>query len=223
MKLICFTGIDGTGKTTLARATAAALNQRGVPATYLYGRTYPLLSRLLMALARISILRRVNPRRDYPGYVAAKQTQSKHGALRSIYTFSVLADYHVQLFIKLLPHLGRPKVLVADRYVYDTVISDLAVHLRYSQDDVCDSIRRFFRYFPKPMIAFLIDVPEETAFSRKNDVPHVDYLRERRPYYQALIGQPEVRIVDGKRPREALLQSVLDSLELSEVTPERAG
>ena len=43
MKLVCVTGIDGTGKTTLAHNAAAALREEGKPAVRIYGRTYPVL------------------------------------------------------------------------------------------------------------------------------------------------------------------------------------
>ena len=64
MKLICLTGIDGSGKTTLARSLARTLDEQGIPATSIYGRTYPVLSRALMLLGRIILLRGTDLWRD---------------------------------------------------------------------------------------------------------------------------------------------------------------
>ena len=47
-------------------------------------------------------------------------------------------------------------------------------------------------------LTILIDLPEEVAFSRKADMPHVDYLRERRPWYLQLRKRPEVEQFDGE-------------------------
>src|SRR5438105_3554062 len=48
VKIVCIMGIDGAGKTTLARNTVAALRARGLDAAYFYGRQYSLFSRALL-------------------------------------------------------------------------------------------------------------------------------------------------------------------------------
>jgi dTMP kinase len=212
MKLVCIIGIDGTGKTTLASKVAFTLRQQGQPAMYIYGRTFPVISRALMALGRMTLLRKENQWLDYAGYTASKKRTMRSPLLARIYTMSILLDYYVQIWLKLLPHLASRRVVVSDRYLYDTVISDLAVHLNYSDAQAGRAIQRGLRFLPKPVLTVLIDVPEEIAFSRKDDVVHIDYLRERRHWYLNLTPRPEVVLFDGQVAPQALVQSVLREL-----------
>jgi thymidylate kinase len=212
MNLVCVTGIDGAGKTTLARNIAVALRKQGRPAVYVYGRIYPVISRLLMALGRITLLRRDDPRRDYGAYIADKKRTMCNPLLAWPYTAAVLLDYYIQIWFKLLRHRFSRRIVVSDRYIYDTVISDLTVHLNYSSAQTERAIERGLRLLPMPMLTILIDLPEEVAFSRKTDVPHIDYLRERRGWYLRLIARPEVDGFDGAGSPESLLQASLSRI-----------
>lgn len=209
MKLVCLIGIDGTGKTTLARNTVAALRAQGVRSSYLYGRTVPLVSRLLMAVGRATLLRRHDLWQDYRAYAADKKRVSRHRALAWPYAASIWLDYLVQVWAKLLLRLPSGGIVVLDRYVYDTVISDLAVHLDYSPDQAMQAVERGLVLLPKPALTILLDLPEEVAFARKNDMPHVDYLRERRSRYLELQARPEVELLEADRSRQELLEETL--------------
>lgn len=215
MKLICITGIDGTGKSTLARNTVASLNEAGTPAKYIYGRTYPVLSRALMWLGRRAMLRKSEKDvwADYVGYSATKKQTMRNPILKFAYTASILTDYYVQIWLKLLPYLFSSTVIISDRYVYDTVISDLAVHLNYTQDEALRAVARGLKFVPRPTRVVLIDVPEEVAFSRKDDVPHIAYLEERRAFYQLLVERPEVMRVDGEHSPTTMRDILLENLE----------
>ena len=68
---------------------------------------------------------------------------------------------------------------------------------------------RLLKLLPRPALTVLIDVPAEVAFARKDDVRHVDYLRERRARYLRLRARPEIRPFDGEAPPEALLRALL--------------
>lgn len=209
MKLICVTGIDGAGKTTLACNMATALREQGRPAVYVYGRIYPLVSRLLMALGRITLLRQDDQWEDYRAYAASKKQAMRNPLLVWPYTAAILLDYYIQIWLKLLPHLLSRRIIVSDRYLYDTVISDLAVHLDYAPAQTERAIERGLKLLPTPTLAILIDLPEEIAFSRKTDIPHIDYLRERRHWYSRLRTRPEVERIDGTGSSESLLQESL--------------
>jgi thymidylate kinase len=212
MNLVCITGIDGAGKTTLARHIAAALRQQGRPAVYVYGRIYPVISRLLMALGRITLLRRDDPKRDYGAYTASKKRTMCNPLLAWPYTAAVLFDYYIQIWFKLLRHFFSRRIVVSDRYIYDTVISDLTVHLNYSPAQTERAVERGLRLLPMPMLTILIDLPEQVAFSRKADVPHIDYLGERRGWYLRLAARPEVERFNGAGSLESLLQASLSKI-----------
>ena len=197
MRLICITGIDGAGKTTLAKSAVEALQEAGTPASYVYGRTYPLVSRLLMAVGRAVFLRKKDIWGDYQDYERGKQSVIRNPLLAWGYTVAILLDYYLQIWLKLGPYLFSRRTILVDRYIYDTVINDLSAHLGYTLDQTMRAIERGPRLLPRPELLILIDLPEEVAFARKDDIPHIDYLRARRGLYLSLEDRSEVTTLDG--------------------------
>ena len=212
--IICIIGIDGAGKTTLAHNLVEALQSQGHEAVYLYGRTIPIISRFLMFLGRVSILHRYDPWEDYPRYNAYKKQTMSNRLLRFVYTIAIFMDYLSQIWIKLLLHFGRNRTVVLDRYIYDTVISDLAVHLNYTNAQTKKTIDRGLQVLPKPKFSFLVDLPEEVAFSRKDDMPHIEYLIERRGWYLDLESRAEMIKINGEHSQELLQQEVLSIINV---------
>jgi dTMP kinase len=219
MKLICLTGIDGSGKTTITRKLVEALNDQGYPAVYVYGRTDPFISRFIMNMGRSTILRQYNQWAHYDVYHSSKKRVMRNPLLRWIYTGTIWLDYYLQASFKLLPMVFSRKLIILDRYVYDTIISDLAVHLEYSHSQISQLIRRSFFLLPKPTLTFLIDLPAEIAFARKNDVPHLHFLSERRNLYLELLRRPEVIRLNGEESIEKLVENILSTILLKNPLP----
>jgi thymidylate kinase len=96
------------------------------------------------------------------------------------------------------------------------VINELAVQLDYSPAQTERAIERGLRLLPGPMLTILLDLPEEVAFERKTDVPHVHYLRERRGRYLELAYRPEVECLDGGVSSTTLLDAVLQRIDRQE-------
>ena len=209
MKLICLTGIDGAGKTTLAKNLVKALRDQGRSAVYIYGRTFPVVSRLLMTLGRATLLRGHDPWNHYEDYHSNKKRVMRAPWLKWVYTGAIWIDYYLQIWFKLLPWRFSNRTVVLDRYVYDTVINDLSVHLSYSVAQTDRAINRGLRWLPRPDVTFLIDLPPEVAFARKTDVPHIAYLTERSECYLRLASRPEVVRINGEETPDALLQAIL--------------
>jgi thymidylate kinase len=212
MRLVCITGIDGTGKTTLSRKLVSSLSRQGIPSKYVYGRTYPIISRLMMWLGKAIMLNQYNPWNDYPTYHSKKKQTMRNSVLRWLYSAAIYIDYFPQIIVNLLPDLFSRRIIVMDRYIYDTVINDLAVHLNYSEKEITDTILRSLFVLPVPIRTFLIDIPEEIAFARKNDIPHIDYLKERRPIYLTLKHLPNVVFLNGENSLETLEKEILTEL-----------
>lgn len=209
MELICITGMDGVGKTTLAKELVKALNCNSQRAIYRYGRVVPVLSRLLMQVGRRLFLPGYDPYKDYEEYIDKKKITMSSSIFRLGYSVAVYLDYYPQIWLKLLPLGFSTKIIVMDRFFQDTLINEIAVQLGYSLNEFKQVLSRGMRLLPEVELTILIDLPEEIAFSRKSDIPHIDYLRERRRYYHYLKDFPGILYVSGQQPFKEILQHVL--------------
>ena len=78
----------------------------------------------------------------------------------------------------------------------------------YSEEDVKKSLDKILSLFPTPNITFLVDLPEEIAYQRKDDVPSIGYLRDRRETYLHMGKECKMIILDGAMPLNELKSAV---------------
>ena len=208
-RFICFIGIDGSGKTTLARRVAGELNGD-------FHYVHNLIEARFLALplwaARSLLAGGKSRRSDHAGFSKRKRTIfSRAPFLYAIYTLVALLDYLPQMAMKVVVPLRRGEGIVSDRYVFDTAIN-MVMNRGYEISRLLRTIRSFLSVLPVPDITFLVDVPEEVAFSRKDDVPDIAYLREKRPIYIELAKRLGMPVLDGTKPVGALLDEVMERI-----------
>ncbi|MDH5459948.1 MAG: hypothetical protein OEY81_00190 [Candidatus Bathyarchaeota archaeon] len=202
--LICFTGIDGSGKSTLAKESVSILKHRGIKSQYVYSKYQPILTKPLISIGRRLFLGKRDYCKNYTQYTHTKRGLFKNRVFSLTYESLLLFDYLFQATMKVKLPLIMGKNVVCDRYVYDTVITDLAVDINYSTQKVERVIRGLFLLLPRPDITFFIDVPEEIAYCRKNDVPSIEYLRERRAVYLDISRKDKMIALDGSKTLKEL-------------------
>lgn len=216
-KLICLCGIDGSGKTTISKSLVKLLNNNNMRACYVYGRIVPLITRLGMYLGRKLILKcsKEELLNEYTKYEEYKKTTLKKSKLLILlFKYTFLLEQLIQVYIKLIPKLFRYDYIVLDRYIYDTIITDISPNLDMSTRETLTLIKRYSSFTPKPDMVILVDVPEEVAYNRKNDVPHPEYLKQRRRLYlemfKALKDDVHLKLlIDGTDD----LRSILEKLQ----------
>lgn len=200
---ICFTGIDGSGKTTHATSIVSFLIQDYVKCKYVWTRWVPITLKPVIILTKLLLFKRsiahalARSNNDYIEYRSAKRRYLKK-SLAKIWQNMVLFDYLLQVLIKIRIPLLFGKVVVCDRYVYDTLV-DFAVDSGCSKGKFTKILRRrFVPLFPKPDLLFLLDVPEEVALKRKSDIKALTHLLDRREFYLTLGNEyPFVKIIDN--------------------------
>ncbi len=215
-RLVCFTGIDGAGKTTLAQMVASHLQDQGLEAVYVYCRYSPRLMKPLLFLSRHLITGREDFYRDYSSYSEVKRkTSSKHPLLSRIYRRFLMIDYADQVRSKVSLPLNSGKLVVCDRYVFDTIATDLAIDFSLTDEEIKDQVHQNLRRFPSPDVTFLVDVPPEVAVQRKDDIPSIDYVQERKRVYELISREHEMTTLNGQRPTTELLRMVCNMLEVA--------
>ena len=206
---ICFAGIDGSGKTTLANALVDAFKNSAIKYKYVYNRYRPVMLKPFLILARSLLLPGKDTFKDYTEDSDAKRKIFKNRILSSIYQSLLLLDYSIQIFIKVAFPLSLGRNIVCDRYVYDTICTDLAVDLDYSVQETKWILEKCIILFPRPDVTFLVDVPEEIAYTRKNDIPSIDYLKERRKIYLSIAKEHDMIILNGIMQLDDLKSAIL--------------
>lgn len=221
MKLIYVLGTDGAGKTTVTqRVLRDGLGSRR--ARYLYCQHRPFFLWLLKLPARLLFLRRTDQFRDYRTYKGRKdEAARRHPRLLKLYAWLWYADVWLQTWPRVWWAGWRAEVVVMDRYYLDWVVN-LGVLEGNATGGMLAAARALERTLPRADLHVFLDVSEETAFRRKDDIQSVDYLRERKARYLALAPHYEFVVVNADQPLEAVVAETRTAIARVLPSPEHA-
>lgn len=210
-KFVCFSGTDGTGKSTLALKVFQELKKRRKRVKLVYGRHRPFVTTILYIVGKRIFLNKSNMFSNYEQYLDDKRTlHKKQSKLTKIYFSTILMEYYLQVLFKIILPYKFGYWIISDRYAYDTIINDIAIDSMLSITEVCSLLRKLWYLIPKPDYAFLIKIPESLAMSRKNDIPSLNYLKLRNEYYDQLAVTEKMIVLDGTREPSQLESFVID-------------
>lgn len=209
---MCFVGMDGSGKTTQAKALADAMRRAGIRTKYVQNRFEPRITNPFICLTKALFFRGKDSFQNYAEYSYTKKRLFRNPLISTAYTSFSLIDYFFQNLIRNRIPLMCRNSIVCDRYVHDTVV-DLAVDHDYSHRKRKTMLKKFLFLAPKPDMMFLIDLPEEIACQRKADIPSIDYLKERRKIYLDMAKEYGMVILDGTKDATCLENSIEDSIK----------
>ena len=183
------------------------MGKRNIQVKYTWSKFESLLLRLVISIKNKLYVREDNLGRNYEKSLRMKRALLRKPLIPRLYEWFVQVSYCLQILSKITIPLRLGRNLVCDRYIYDTVV-DMALDLGYSPKDAIDRINRFLSCLPKPDLVFIIDLPEEVAFSRKDDIPSVEFLKEKRKIYKKASEEYEMVILDGTEPLSLLNNKV---------------
>lgn len=201
--LICFVGIDGAGKSTLARALTATLEKEGMSCRYVWGgfNSSFMMFKPFIAVMRKSVFYGSNHMEES----RTKGRVLKSSRLSTVYQYLALSDYIVQGFVRISLPLAFGTNVICDRYIYDLTTS-IGVLLDYTADRTLALLDRCLGLLPRPDLVFLIDLPEALAYQRKDDVVSLNFLSVRRDIYLQMAEEHGMTILDGTSDPQELQQ-----------------
>ena len=166
--LICFIGMDGSGKSTLSNYLYSELIEKDYEVTYtwwLEGEN-SLLRRLIRKISRSMYFCSENDK----GNVVVEEKMRFGRIFQALWPKIVLIDYLRFGLVKawLPKFFRRNNIVIFDRYIYDVVLG-LSKEFNFENITKEKILGIFGRLMPDPDLIFVVDVPPEVSFSRKKD------------------------------------------------------
>ena len=208
-KVVCLIGGDGTGKTAHAVKIIEELRQKGKDCRYAwFGQPYLLSYPFMFLCNKLGYTKNHTLANKI---VCQEHEYFKNKALALLWPWIQLFDLTVLVFSRVYVPVWRGKAVVCDRFVHDTLAEVMT--------DIGDSTllnktagKMYLSLKPSFASVVRLDVSAQTAFSRKNDVPDVRFLRVRRENYNVLSTQLNLQIVDAEQPFETVHQKLMQEL-----------
>lgn len=205
-------GIDGSGKTTLARSLLEALHFEGSNPAYCYGRFVPGLLSILP-----KVFRRIQYGSDnlgvFPdGYASHRQRLATNPFVHGVIKSCLYPAYIRKAASTLLDLTRNHEIVVCDRYILDTWVLDIQLGSGDPSKSDLYGLRALSRFLPAPDYALMLDVSSETSLERRpNNLPKT-LLEEAVRNYRSGAEFLGIDVVDGTRPCELNTRHMLKKI-----------
>jgi thymidylate kinase len=212
--LICFTGIDGSGKTTQAKLLLDWLKSNNIKSIYVWSRGEVLIIRRLFLFFGRSLLGTTDreiasDEKAHREYQSRKSKLMENSLVRILWSVMTYVEHLIQINLEIRPKLRDGCAVVCDRYLWDSSI-DMATLNNKDPEWLSGGYNRLvWKFVPKPTITFFIDIPTEEAMKRKNDIPSVGYVRQRAELYRYLAGRNSFSVIDGRGDAAAIQSEII--------------
>jgi len=214
-KLVTITGIDGAGKSTLAKAVTDELTEQGYSATYVYGRYLPRLAYPIMEFGRRTIFSETDINADYSTHQESKRQFFSGTVVKSLYEALIMMDYAPQLLYRLTPRMLTSDFIICDRYFYDTLLTDFSGTVIETPEEAISRYKHYSKLVPSPEYMFYLQIPVNVAYKRKDDTPSEDYLQERKAFYDSFAKRFNITELCGTDDVDRLVDQVLRAIGVS--------
>ncbi len=216
--IVCFIGIDGSGKTTICKSLVKELKGRGIQSRYVYGRFVPKIMAPVFKFTATLMPSEETKQKCRDTRFANKRHLLSNPIISQIFILGVLLDQILQIFIKVsLPSMFRKEIIICDRYFHDTVLIDIAIPCAFDYVKMVRFVKRYLPLFPKIQMVFLVVVPTAIAFKRKNDIRSIGSLDRLSKSYLYTARYFDAMKIDGTKKITELMPLLLNKLEASGV------
>lgn len=196
-KMVSLVGMDGSGKS--ANLNLMKQDEDFEDFLFLWVRWEPyLLKPLYNILNKKQKTVSISLNESYKKKDSLKKKIFKNKMVKAIWLFFAVIDYKIGYRKKTKSAFLSNKNIVFDRNYIDLFI-DQGINFQSTPQEIEKSIRRFAFLFPSIDKTIYIRVKPEICFSRKNDIPNMQYLLVRWDIYEHLSNVYQWKIIDGEQ------------------------
>jgi len=152
----------------------------------------------------------LRPKSLRPGKATQQVVTDPHGRpprgmiLSVLKVFFLVADYWLGYTLKIAPAMRRSELIVFDRYIYDLLVDSKRV--RYGGPAWL--LKVVARVVPRPNLVILLDAPADVLWSRKQEVPIEEVMRQRDLYRKVASKLPFATTVNAAQPLADVIMDV---------------
>ena len=196
--IVSFSGLDGSGKTTLARWLYNRLFQENIPVKYVHLQNFSLFSNIGRLLDKIFPILRKS--------VAEIEFRREHSFKKRIIAFFRKISYifDIAVFYIYIFFSEKKRVFICDRYFYD-----LAVQSMYLEMFDTKFSDYYLSLIPNPNIAFFIEISPKEALKRSNE-KSIEFHNIKDNLYKQIAQKHTFNIIKNDR-LEITQKKILDS------------
>jgi len=212
--IICFIGLDGSGKSTSIEYACRKLNERGIR-TEIVRAAYviKLMSPFIKLGKKILMKKDSNPYfGDYKAYLESMRRYSEKGVAYKIFSLITTAEFKCQIFFYVRLKHAFGATLLVDRYIYDNAVT-CAANLGLGRAYMEKTVSKKWRRAPRPDLIIYIKTPVAVCCSRKDDIPNPLYLEIREPLYDEISQMYSAAVVSGAQEKQKMLDEVMRNIE----------
>lgn len=212
MTYIAFLGIDGCGKSTVLKY----LKDDSFYSNYvfLWVRWKPSLLKPFYKLINKGnyekSLSQDELNNEYNKKSNLKKKIFKSKIIRSVWMKLAYVDYR-RSFKKKIKCIKNSNIIF-DRYYYDLFI-DQGINFGYTPEQIYEYILKYKKKFLNLNNTIYIRVLPETSFSRKKDIPNLEYLYKRFEVYEFLAEKMNWTVIDGSIELKDEIELVKKNIE----------
>ncbi|VAW52100.1 hypothetical protein MNBD_GAMMA05-632 [hydrothermal vent metagenome] len=211
--IISVMGIDGCGKSTLSIPLAENISSYEKSTINTWATLKPVLLKPVILLTKFLFVRKHNKFDDYDKHIKAKNAGvNKLKFTHKIYFMVMLIDYIPQAFFKVTLPKMLGKYVICDRYYHDLII-DYAITISLDSKKISPYIKIAEFFVPKPDLQYYLHVESETSLSRKDDIPSIAYLEQRKSYYDYLAEKLDIKKLSGEDTADINCQHIINDLK----------
>lgn len=213
-KMICFMGLDGSGKSTSIEYAYQHLKESGYRVEVVRAAYVIKYLRSIIRLGKKMLMKKDSDpyAGDYKSYLEKMRKQSKKTGVYRLFSALTTLEFKLQIFFSITLKRFFGITLLVDRYVYDNVVT-YAANLGLGEDYIMATMEHKWRRAPKPDMLIYIKTPVSVCCSRKNDIPDPLYLEIREPLYDLTSRLYDAKVIAGDQEKECMLQEVIKSVQ----------